>query len=251
MIFKQKKIILFFSAIGFFIFFLKANSIQATITSTESNSYKITWPNLNSGSATPSAGSYKMGVTMGQIAPGLYEGNSLYNIKSGFQYIHSIVPFTFTLDKFSIDFGSLEPLTAKTDTIGITVTVGSAGGYSIRTQENKALTSTSGSTIIDTLCDASDCDQDGASTWENANTRGFGFNMTGDDIPSDFSGGKYRQFANATVPEDPVEIMGNTPSETLTPGTKNATMTLKVNVLGTQEAGVYENMITFTALPTY
>ena len=32
---------------------------------------------------------------------------------------------------------------------------------------------------------------------------------------------------------------------------KQATMTLKVLVSGTQAAGIYENMITFIATPTY
>lgn len=225
------------------------NQTQATVTSVESDSYKITWPNLNSGAGIPDLDNYKLGATIGQIAPGLYEGASTYDVRGGFQYIHSIIPFTFSIDKFSVDFGSLMPLTASTDTIGLSVSVGSAGGYSIKAQENKALTSSS-AIIIDTTCDTS-CDENTADAWTQSSTYGFGFNMSGDDIPADFSGGKYRQFANAAGVEDAVEIMGNTPSGTLTPGDKTAVMTLKVNVSGNQEAGTYENIITFIALPIY
>ena len=246
----NKKSISIIICLFIFIFAL-SDKASATITSTESDSYKITWPNLNSGAGDPDEGAYNLGVTIGQNAPGLYEGSSAYDVRGGFQYIHSIVPFTFSIDKFSVNFGSLIPLTASTDTIALSVSVGSAGGYSIKVQENKALTSSSDATIIDTTCDGSDCDQDTATTWTQSSTYGFGFSMSGDDVPSDFSSTKYRQFANATSAEDPVEIMGNTPSGTLTPGDKSASMTLKVNVSGSQEAGVYENIITFIALPIY
>lgn len=242
------------TALGLFFFFLLISAYsrptEATVTSVESDSYKITWPNLNSGSGTPSAGTYNLGVTVGQNAPGLYEGASTYDVRGGFQYIHSIVPFTFSISKFSVDFGSLTPLTASTDTIGLSVSIGSAGGYSIKAQENNALTSSTSSTIIDTTCDTS-CDENTADTWTQSSTYGFGFNMAGDDIPADFSGGKYRQFASTAESEDAVEIMGNTPAGSLTPGDKSATMTLKINVSGNQEAGTYENIITFIALPIY
>jgi len=62
----------------------------------ESDNFRITWPNLNMiGGSTTSPG-YRMGVTGGQTAPGLYSSLG-YKIRSGFQYIHSIIPFSFQL----------------------------------------------------------------------------------------------------------------------------------------------------------
>ena len=70
-----------------------------------SDSYQIDWPNLNMGAGVPSSGNYGLGVTTGQISPGLYSSTG-YKVRAGFQYIHSIIPFTFTVEKTLIDFVS-------------------------------------------------------------------------------------------------------------------------------------------------
>ncbi len=212
-----------------------------------SDSYQIDWPNLNMGAGLPDSGSFKLGVTTGQIAPGLYSSSG-YKVRAGFQYIHSIIPFTFTLDKIAVDFGSLTPGTPSTDTIDLEVTCGSAGGYTVTVQENNPLTSTALSTIPDTTCDPGDtCDESDAGTWTLSTTYGFGYNMTGIDVPSEFSGGKYKQYADISSAETPQAVMIGT---NVGVG-KTSTMTLKVNISGTQAAGVYENILTFIATPTY
>jgi len=211
-----------------------------------SDSYQIDWPNLNMGAGVPSSGNYGLGVTTGQISPGLYSNG--YKVRAGFQYIHSIIPFTFTIDKISVDFGSLTVGTPSTDTIDLEITCGSAGGYSVTTQENNPLTSTAASTIPDTTCDPGDtCDESDAGTWTLDTTYGFGYSMSGTDVPSEFSGGKYKQYADMSQSETPQAVMSGT---NVGVG-KTSTMTLKVNVSGTQAAGIYENILTFIATPTY
>lgn len=213
----------------------------------ESDNFTIDWPNLNMGAGVPSSGNYGLGVTTGQIAPGLYESTG-YKVRAGFQYIHSIIPFTFTLDKISVDFGALTVGVGTTDTIGLEVSCGSAGGYSVTAQENNPLTSTALSTIPDTTCDPGDtCDESDEGTWTLSTTYGFGYNMGGTDVPSEFSGGKYKQYADMSLSETPQAVM----SGSNVGRSKQATMTLKVNVSGIQAAGVYENIITFIATPTY
>jgi len=212
-----------------------------------SDSYQIDWPNLNMGAGLPDSGSFNLGVTTGQIAPGLYSSAG-FKVRAGFQYIHSIIPFTFTIDKIAVDFGSLTVGTPSTDTIGLEVTCGSAGGYSVTTQENNPLTSTAASTIPDTTCDAGDtCTEIDAGTWTLNTTYGFGYSMSGTDVPSEFSGGKYKQYADMSGAETPQAIMSGS---NVGVG-KTSTMTLKINVSGTQAAGIYENIITFIATPTY
>jgi len=209
-----------------------------------SDSYQIDWPNLNMGAGLPDSGSFNLGVTTGQIAPGLYSSAG-FKVRAGFQYIHSIIPFTFTIDKIAVDFGSLTVGTPSTDTIGLEVTCGSAGGYSVTTQENNPLTSTAQSTIPDTTCDPGDtCDESDAGTWTLDTTYGFGYSMSGTDVPGEFSGGKYKQYADIETPQ---AVMSGS---NVGVG-KTSTMTLKVNISGTQAAGIYENILTFIATPTY
>jgi len=209
-----------------------------------SDSYQIDWPNLNMGAGVPSSGNYGLGVTTGQIAPGLYSSAG-FKVRAGFQYIHSIIPFTFIIDKISVDFGSLTVGTPSTDTIDLEVTCGSAGGYSVTTQENNPLTSTAQSTIPDTTCDPGDtCDESDAGIWTSNTTYGFGYSMSGTDVPGEFSGGKYKQYADIETPQ---AVMSGS---NVGVG-KTSTMTLKVNISGTQAAGIYENILTFIATPTY
>jgi hypothetical protein len=237
----------------FFIFllFLFAAPLLAT-QSMESDSYQIDWPNMNMGAGLPSSNNYGLGVTTGQTAPGLYEGFGVtgFKVRAGFQYIHSIIPFTFTLDKIAVDFGTLTVGVGTTDLIALEVSCGSAGGYSVTAHENNPLTSTAASTIADTTCDASDtCDESDAGTWTLSTTYGFGYSMSGTDVPSEFSGGKYKQYADLSkpTPETPQTVM----TGTNVGRNKQATITLKINVSGLQAAGVYENVITFIATPTY
>lgn len=212
-----------------------------------SDNYQIDWPNLNMGAGVPSSTNYNLGVTTGQTAPGLYTSTG-YKVRAGFQYIHSIIPFSFKLSKISVDFGSLTVGTPSTDTIGLTVNSGSAGGYSVTTQENNPLTSTAASTIPDTTCDPTDtCTEVDAGTWAQSTTYGFGYNMSGTDVPSEFSGGKYKQYADISGAETPQAVMSGS---NVGIG-KTSSMTLKVNISGTQPAGVFKNIITFIATPTY
>lgn len=217
------------------------------VSSMSSDNYQIDWPNLNMGAGVPSSTNYNLGVTTGQTAPGLYSSTG-YKVRAGFQYIHSIIPFTFKIDKISVDFGSLTVGTPSTDTIALEVDSGSAGGYSVTSQENNPLTSTAASTIPDTTCDVGDtCTEVDAGTWTENTTYGFGYSMSGDDVPSEFSGGKYKQYADISGAETPQVVMSSSNAGR----DKQSTMTLKVNISGTQAAGVYENIITFIATPTY
>jgi len=224
--------------------------------SIKSANYEISWPNLNmAGGGTTSAG-YKMGITAGQTSPGLYSSTG-YKVRAGFQYIHSIIPFSFKISALALNFGTIssDSLT-NNQSLNLTVNSGSAGGYQVKVQENDELTSTALSTIPDTSCDDPEdtCTQNEAGTWTKTTTYGFGYNMTGTDVPSEFSGSKYKRFANAAnVPtESSVKIMGKTPAEGHVAGkNKEATMNARINISNIQAAGTYRNILTFTAVPTY
>lgn len=213
----------------------------------ESTHYRIIFPNFNSGAGVPTSSGYNLNSTIGQTAPGLFSSSG-YRVKAGFQYINSIIPFSFSVSDIQINFGTLTPNTPSTDTSTIIVSAGGAGGYDVTVAENNPLKSTNTlSTIADTLCDTT-CSESLAASWTSSTKYGFGFNLTGNDIAADFTNSNYfRQFADLSNAETPQTIMSsNNVGETRT-----ATITYKVNVGPTQEAGTYQNVIKFSAIPGY
>lgn len=221
--------------------------ISAHAVNMNSDSYKIQWGNVNIGGGRKTSGGYTLTDTIGQIAPGDYQSNG-YWLRAGFQYIHSIIPFTFTVSDLSIAFGSLTPGTPSTDTNTLTVSAGGAGGYQVLAQENHVLRSDQGSNLADTTCDGSSCDETDADPWTQNTTYGFGFNMSGDDIPADFVDSTYfRQFADIESAESAQIVM----SSNSIASSSLATVTYKVNISSVQEAGNYENAITYIAVPAY
>ncbi len=204
-------------------------------------------PNFNSGAGIPSSSGYRLDTTIGQTAAGLYTSTG-YLVRSGFQYINSIIPFSFSVSDFLINFGTLIPETPSTLTSTLIVSAGGAGGYSVTAKEDDSLKTNGGTSIPDTTCDAGTCSESEAKVWNLTSTHGFGYNMSGDDIPTDFVDSTYfRHFANTAVSEVPQVVMGN-----VNVGReRTATMTFKVNVSGTQPGGNYQNKILFTALPSF
>lgn len=217
---------------------------QAEVTSPN---YVIQLPNFNSGAGIPTSTNFSVSSTVGQTAAGLFSSNG-YRVKSGFQYIYSIIPFSFSISSVSINLGNLLAQTPVTVSETLTVSSGGAGGYQVKASENHPLkASGSAVTIPDTNCDAS-CSETTAGAWTLNTKYGFGFNMSGNDIPVDFSGLTfYRQFADASLSESPQVVM----SSIYVGKSRQSTVTYKVNIEGTQAAGVYNNVITYTALPAY
>lgn len=213
----------------------------------ESANYRIIFPNFNSGAGIPSSNNYSLNTTIGQNAPGLYSSAG-YRVKAGFQYISSIIPFSFAVSDIQKNFGTLTPNSPSTTTSTLIVSAGGAGGYLIKASENHPLqTFDASDSIIDTLCDTT-CSETAAAVWSSSTKYGFGFNMSGDDIPADFTDSTYfRQFADRSNSEAQTTIM----SSVNVGRERTATITYKVNVSSVQPAGTYQNIIMFTAIPGY
>lgn len=242
---RAPKILILLTILLFAFYFLPPKThAQAVV---ESPNYKIQMPNFNSGAGIPSSSNYKLDTTIGQTAPGLYSSAG-YLVRSGFQYIHSIIPFSFSMSNFLINFGTLVPGTPSTLTSTLTVSAGGAGGYKVITRENNYLSSAGGNTIPDTTCDAGSCTQAVAKVWSLPTTYGFGYNMYGDDVPADFTDNTYfRHFANASQGQTDQIVM----SSANVGRERTATITYKVNISGVQPAGTYQNVILFTAIPSF
>lgn len=220
----------------------------------ESDSYKIQFGNFNMASGKRDGDTYILSDTMGGLAVGPYGqyGSSNYFIGSGFQYIYQIDYFFFSISKLSIDFGELFTDSFKTDSHSINITTNGVSGYNVYVFENHPLRQISvdladAADINDTNCDAG-CDESTAGLWTNASNAGFGFNVTGDDIASDFINSNYfRQFANNETGENMQSIMG---SDNVALN-RSATINYKAAMPGNQAAGNYQTSIVFVAVPGY
>lgn len=214
-----------------------------------SDSYQIQMGHLNMGAGIPTSDNYQLGITGGQTAPGLYSSTG-YRVLAGFWYLKTIIPFAFTISDTSIDFGPLTPGSPSTETNTLTVSAGGAGGYQVTARENDLLTSGTGATIPDTTCngDGNTCTETSAKIWTDDTKYGFGYNMSGNDIPEDFDGPTYfRPFPSAAATEDPAVVM----SRSAVGKSRQATVTYKINISSIQAAGNYENYIIFVAIPSF
>ena len=216
-------------------------------TSMDSSNYRIRLGNFNITSGFKSSASYNLTDTVGQIAAEFFSSAG-YHVKAGFQYIYTLYNFSFSISALAINFGSL-PLNTFT-TASHTLTVSAPGhGYSVTAYETTKLKRPSTSDAIpDTTCDAGTCTETSAGIWTTATNNGFGYNLTGDDIASDFISSSYfRPFPDLSLGESPATIM------TTTAAGKNrlATVTYKVSPNATQAAGDYTTQIVYIATPVY
>ena len=236
--------------IFFFLLFALTPKIQAENMS--SDSYYLQFGNFNMSAGEEGSASYNLTHTAGASAMGPYGqyGSSGYFIGSGFQYIYQIDTFEFSISKLSIDLGTLSAGSFGTDSHTLTITTDGASGYKVYAFEQHPLQHDNNPSleIADTVCDSSDCDETVAGIWTNTSTVGFGFNMTGDDVASDFTNSNFfRQFADASNSESMQEIMGS--SDVALGDT--STVNYQATINGTQEAGNYLTSIVFVAVPGY
>jgi hypothetical protein len=212
-----------------------------------SDSYQIQMGNVNMGGERKESSSYAITDTMGQIAPGEYLSTG-YRVLAGFPYIRSLIPFSFTISDISIDFGALKADFFNEETNNLTVSCGSAGGYQVTVLADKQLTSGGGVTIPKTTCGATACNLDTAQPWTSVAYYGFGYNLSGDDIPGDFIDSTYfRPFPDQESNNSAQIIMnGSNIGHNL-----QSTVVYRINISSLQEAGSYENRLTFVATPTF
>jgi hypothetical protein len=213
-----------------------------------SDTYKLQWTNLNMTSGSKSSDNYQVLDTIGQTAPGEYSSSGFY-VKAGFPYIKTIIPFSFTISDLSMDFGTLSAGSFATVNNTLTISFGGSGGYSVTAVEDHPLKLQTGSaTLPDTTCNSDTCSETVVGIWNNTVKYGFGYNMSGNDIPTAFVNNTYfKQFADLSLNETPAIVM----SSNNVGNNKIATVTYKANISAAQAAGDYENSIIFVATPTF
>ena len=225
------------------------NTVPEVLAQTMSNAnFILRFGNFNTAAGKGTTGGFTLNLTVGQTAPGLYTGTN-FKIRSGFQYIMSIIPFSFSISQTNINFGNVNPTIAVTRSNNLTVSNGSAFGYTVTASENHSLlVPSTGQMIPDTTCDAGTCNPTTAGAWTLPGTYGFGYrcdNVSGTDCNAQFSNSTfYKPFAASP---SAVAVMNST-----NVGRNRQTqITYKLNVSAVQAAGIYTNVINFIATPSF
>lgn len=215
-----------------------------------SSLFRIENSYINSGAGKSTSTTYRLNTSLGQTAANEFSSAG-YIVKAGFQYYYSIIPFQFSLSGISVNFGTLTPATPVTQSLTATVYFGAAGSYQVTAEEIGPLTRTDGiTTIADTTCDGGvdTCTETDAKLWTSTSKYGFGYNMTGNDIPGDFISSSYfRPFPNANASEVPAVIM----TSTNVGKNRQSQINMKVNISSIQGAGSYATVIRFAATPSF
>jgi hypothetical protein len=225
-----------------------ANTAPAWAEELRSNSFVIQFGNINVTSGKKDSASYNVTDTVGQVGNGAYTSSS-YAVGSGFQYIYQIDDFFFQISQVAIDLGELVPNTHTTASHTLSITTRGASGYTVYAYELHPLRHSNGTaTTADTTCNSGTCSESTAGVWTTPTTPGFGFNMSGNDVPADFVDTTYfRQFANIEGSESKKVVM----SSTNVALNRVATVTYKAGVTNSQAAGNYQTAVVFTAVPGY
>lgn len=217
----------------------------------ESNSYVITFGNFNVTSGQKDSASYNVTDTVGQVGAGPYGeyGSSSYFVGSGFQYIYQIDTFRFEISKTTIDFGELLEDTHNTDSHTLTITTRGAGGYTVYAFEEHPLRQIQGSAEIpDTTCDSGTCTHVTAAVWTDQTVPGFGYNMSGNDIPANFINSTYyKNFADNEAADEMQVVM----SSSTIASQRQATVTYKAGIDSSQASGTYQTGVVYVAVPGY
>src|SRR3989344_2369100 len=216
----------------------------------KSNNYRIQFGNVNIGGENLESGTYDLSTSIGQSFAEKFSSDG-YIVRAGFQYLKSIIPFSFSISDISMDFGTLTPSSPSTQTTNLTVSFGGAGQYIVTGIEETPLQTFNGSNSIpDTSCDGgvNTCTTSTAKVWTSTSKYGFGYNMSGDDIPADFTDSTYfRPFPDRSAPASPSTLM----TSSNVGRSRQSTVTFKINISSIQPAGTYKSVINFTATPSY
>jgi len=226
----------------------------------DSSRFKMESANIEIAGGNKSSTSYKLADTVGQLAAGQYSSTG-YVVKAGFQYLHAIVPFSFSVSNILVDLGVLVPNISSESSTDLSVSFGGAGQYQVTAIEEGPLETQSGNIIPDTECDGNDCDETNVAVWNSPSIYGFGYKMSGEDIPTAFTvcGSLcYRRFPDRTAfpVEVPAVVMSSQDvTVNLTSKPKDiihtATVTFKANISSVQPAGSYQTVINFVATPSF
>ena len=171
-------------------------------------------------------------------------------ITIGYTDKEPVTDLSFTISDTIINLGPLLPGDVIARENSLIVHGDPSYMYSIFGYENHQLHDEKNTIIPNTTCDDGTCSSTTASLWTNVLTYGFGYRCdsnTGHDCVSNFENPDfYSQFADNSVKEPQTAFAAG-----ITFQPKKETITYKLNIAGSQQAGYYNNTIAYLAMPMY
>lgn len=175
----------------------------------------------------------------------------------GIKSIIQSAPLIFSISSGVVDFGTLTPGNPVIRDATLSV-MSSSVDYQILSYQDHPLSTFENQIIADTTCDNGACTELVAALWENELTYGLGFKCESKvdflcaPAPSGGVGGfseenSYKQFADAQRQETPQNIIDGQKAEK----PKEAQISLKLNISGSQKTGRYSNTVSFILVPGY
>ena len=153
----------------------------------------------------------------------------------------------------AVNFGPLVLGTYNNLSQNLSCTTNSQNGYVIQTYENRPLTMLgTSSTIPDTNCNAAGCTTTVQRAWTTFTSSGFGYSLevgttTGTGVSIGItSPGHYKAFGVSSTNAQTILSRTNTP-----PGTDSIYICYRAVAATTQQAGTYENQISFIATAVF
>ncbi len=238
---KIVKLLLFFSLIGLFVYWvIGLFSLSASAQTMSNDNYILQLQELDATRSKPKIKNSTLGVSDQKVHKQQPEPNS------------KAAPFIFSISQSLIDFSTLSPTNPIKRSNKLTVANEPASGYSIIASEDRELSSSPSSAFIpDTSCDNGLCSELSSALWTSPLTYGFGYrcdNILGTDCVDGFSDLEYyKQFANNSRSETQQKVA----SSTNTGKNKTVQITYKVNISGAQQFAFYSNTITYIAVPNF
>jgi hypothetical protein len=216
----------------------------------KSGSYKLRVGNSQPSNSQQSAGKISSQEASGSASMAAFPETGFYS-RAGLPYLTTVLPFSFNITELTIDFGKLESGAPITANHILNIDTGGANNYKVLAFANHPLRIINATTIIpDTTCDNPQalCDETIAQPWTDNSIYGFGFNISGDDIPADFVNQTYfRPFANESNDQKPQAILEGVNIYR----SRQAIINYRVNVPQLQAMGIYDNVVNLIAVPGY
>ncbi len=152
----------------------------------------------------------------------------------------------------AVKFGSVSIASFNDLAQRLSCVTNASGGYVVTGFENHSLANIStGTTIVDTICDSGPCTTTTATDWSTTTNYGFGYsidNINATTTAFDYDDGTYYAKPFGVGYANTATLFSNSSTPTTT---ERIYVCYRLNVSTLQEAGEYENGITYTATATF
>ena len=231
--------------IPFYLIFYQAGILAQEM---KSEKYTIEGSNFNISSGISVSDNFRLTDLVGNAQAQIFTAKGFYR-QSGFKNSAASSAFTFSISPLSLNFDKPTPGKPQEKTLQLNISNSNLIGFNITAEQNQPLITSGGTEIPDTLCNGAFnkiCTSNQASAWTINRAYGFGYRISGDSKPADFKKSTYyRPLPSRSKKESPQIVLSSENRN----ASEGAEMIFKLNFSPKQPAGIYNNVVHFTAIP--